>query len=67
LQLLKGEGHSAILLGLLQRWGDRSFAHVLRAQPSRIRREVIDAINYVLPDPGLKHSPFHETYSLAPH
>jgi hypothetical protein len=62
-----GEGHSAILLGLLQRWGDRSFAHVLRAQPSRIRREVIDAINYVLPDPGLKHSPFHETYSLAPH
>ena len=62
-----GEGHSAILLGLLQRWGDRCFAHVLRAQPSRVRRAVIDAINYVLPDPGLKHSPFQETYSLAPH
>lgn len=31
-----GEAHSAILLGLLQRWGDRRFAQVLRAQPSRI-------------------------------
>ena len=62
-----GEGHSAILLGLLQRWGDRRFAHVLRAQPSRVRRAVIDAINYVLPNPGLKHSAFQETYSLAPH
>ena len=62
-----GEGHGAILLGLLQRWGDRRFAHELRAQPSRVRREVIDAINYVLPNPGLKHSPFQRTYSLAPH
>jgi len=62
-----GEAHSAILLGLLQRWGDRRFAQVLRAQPSRIRRAVIDAINYVLPNPGLKDSPFKETYSLAPH
>ena len=27
-----GEAHSAILFGLLQRWGDRRFAHMLRAQ-----------------------------------
>lgn len=62
-----GEAHSVILLGLLQRWGDRRFAHELRAQPSRIRGEVIYAINYVLPNPGLKRSPFQETNSLAPH
>ncbi len=60
-----GEAHCAILHGLLQRWGDRRFAHVLRAQPSRVRRAVIDAIDYVLPNAGLKHSPFQETYSLA--
>ena len=62
-----GEAHSAILLGLLQRWGDRRFAHELRAQSSQVRGAVIDAINYVLPNPGLKHSPFQETNSLAPH
>ena len=60
-----GEAHCAILHGLLQRWGDRRFAHVLRAQPSRVRRAVIDAIDYVLPNAGLKHSPFQETYLLA--
>ena len=61
------EGHSAILLGLLQRWGDRRFAQVLRAQPSRIRRAVIDAIAYAFPEPVWKGSHFPETYSLAPH
>jgi len=36
-----GEGHAAILFGLLQRWGDRRFAHVLRAQKLRVRKAVI--------------------------
>jgi len=39
-----GEAHSAILFGLLQRWVDRRFAHVLRAQKLGIRRAVIDTI-----------------------
>ena len=39
-----GEAHSAILFGLLQRWGDRRFAHVLRAQKREIRKAVIDTI-----------------------
>ncbi len=39
-----GEGHSAVLLGLLQRWGDRHFARVLRAQKPAIRKAVIDTL-----------------------
>ncbi len=61
------EGHGAILLGLLQRWGDQRFARVLRAQPSRIRRAVIDAIAYAFPEPVWKGSHFPETYSLGSH
>ena len=37
-----GEAHAAILFGLLQRWGDRRFAHVLRAQKLSVRKAVID-------------------------
>lgn len=62
-----GEGHSAILLGLLQRWGDQRYAQVLRAQPGRIRRAVIDAIAYAFPESEWKGSHFPKTYSLAPH
>jgi hypothetical protein len=36
-----GEAHAAILFGLLQRWGDRRFAHVLAAQKLAIRKAVI--------------------------
>ena len=45
------EGHSAILLGLLQRWGDRPFSRVLRAQKGPVRKAVIDAIWYAFPYP----------------
>jgi len=33
------EGHCAILFGLLQRWGDRPFSRVLRAQKSRFAKQ----------------------------
>jgi hypothetical protein len=58
-----GEAHSAILFGLLQRWGDRRFAHVLRAQKLGIRRAVIDTI----PMPPGSRLKFPLTYASAPH
>ena len=58
-----GEAHSAILLGLLQRWGDRRFAQVLRAQKRGVRKAVIDNIP-ISPESRLK---FPLTYALAPH
>ena len=58
-----GETHSAILFGLLQRWGDRRFAHVLRAQKLRIRKAVIDTI----PIPPGSRLKFPLTYASAPH
>ena len=58
-----GEGHAAILFGLLQRWGDRRFAHVLRAQKLHIRKAVIDTI----PWPPGSRLKFPLTYASAPH
>lgn len=58
-----GEAHAAILFGLLQRWGDRRFAHVLRAQKLRIRKAIIDAI----PWPPGSRPKFPLTYASAPH
>jgi hypothetical protein len=58
-----GEAHSAVLFGLLQRWGDRRFAHVLRAQKLGIRKAVIDNIP-MLPGSRVK---FPLTYASAPH
>jgi hypothetical protein len=58
-----GEAHSAILFGLLQRWGDRRFAHVLRAQKVRIRKAVMDTI----PMPPGSRLKFPLTYASAPH
>jgi hypothetical protein len=58
-----GEAHSAILFGLLQRWGDRRFAHVLREQKLRIRKAVIDTI----PIPAGSRLKFPLTYASAPH
>ena len=58
-----GEAHSAILFGLLQRWGDRRFAHVLRAQKLVIRKAVMDTIPI---PPGSRHK-FPLTYASAPH
>ena len=57
-----GEAHSAILFGLLQRWGDRRFAHVLRAQKLDIRKAVID--NIAMPTGGARKFPL--TYASAP-
>jgi len=61
------ESHCSIMLGLLQRWGDEPFARVLRRQKPRIRKAVIDAIDYSFSFPGWKPSQFPKTYSLAPH
>jgi hypothetical protein len=58
-----GEAHSAILFGLLQRWGDRRFAHVLRAEKPGIRKAVIDTMPM---PPGSRHK-FPLTCALAPH
>jgi hypothetical protein len=58
-----GEAHSAILFGLLQRWGDRRFAQVLRAQKLDIRKAVID--NIAMPTGGERKFPL--TYASAPH
>ena len=58
-----GEAHSAILFGLLQRWGDRRFAHVLRAQKLGIRKAVIGTI----PMPPGSRLKFPLTYASAPH
>jgi len=61
------DNHCSILLGLLQRWSDDAFARVLRREKARIRKAVIDAIDYSFPHPGWKRTQFPHTYSLAPH
>ena len=58
-----GEGHAAILFGLLQRWGDRRFAHVLRGQKLRVRKAVIDT----MPMPPEGRLKFPLTYAAVPH
>ncbi len=58
-----GEAHSAILFGLLQRWGDRRFARVLRAQKLGIRKAVMDTI----PMPTGSERKFPLTHASAPH
>jgi hypothetical protein len=57
-----GEAHSAILFGLLQRWGDRRFARVLRAQKLDIRKAVMG--NIAMPTGGEHKFPL--TYASAP-
>ena len=58
-----GEAHCAMLFGLLQRWGDKPFAQVLRAQKRGIRKAVIDEI--AMPAGGPLKFPL--TYASAPH
>src|SRR5207245_1828461 len=58
-----GEAHAAVLFGLLQRWGDRRFAHVLSAQKLGIRKAVID--NIPMPPGGRRQFPL--TYAAAHH
>jgi hypothetical protein len=57
------EGHCAILFGLLQRWGDRPFARVLRAQKRPIRKAVREA---VISFPGFKPDIYPLTNASAP-
>ena len=58
------EGHCAILFGLLQRWGDRQFSSVLRAQKADVRKAVFDAVGTF---PYFKPAEFPLTYASAPH
>ena len=58
------EGHCAILFGLLQRWGDRPFSRVLRAQKGQVRKAVFDA---VVSFPYFKPAEFPLTYASGPH
>ncbi len=58
-----GEGHDALIRGLLQRWGDKRFAHVLRAQKLRIREAVIG--NLALSPEDQRKFPL--TYALGSH
>jgi hypothetical protein len=58
------EGHSAILFGMLQRWGDRRFSRVLRAQKRDVRKAVF---NEIASFPTWKPTEFPLTYASAPH
>ena len=58
------EGHCAILFGLLQRWGDRPFPAVLRAQQRSVRKAVIDSVAAF---PACRRNKFPLTYASAPH
>jgi len=59
-----GEANDAILVGLLQRWGDRSFARVLRSQKPAVREGVVAALyNFIGSD--MKRL-FPRTFALAP-
>lgn len=39
-----GEAHAAVLFGLLERWGDKRFADVLRGQKRTVRKAVIETL-----------------------
>ncbi|HEV2805758.1 MAG TPA: hypothetical protein VGW57_12605 [Chthoniobacterales bacterium] len=60
------EGHCVILLGLLQRWGDRPFSRVLRAQKPPVRKAVVGAISS-FSYPMWKPREFPLTNASAPH
>jgi hypothetical protein len=58
-----GEAHAAVLFGLLQRWGDKRFAHLLGAQKLDIRKAVVAD----MPMPLKGRLKFPLTYASAPH
>ena len=61
-----GEAHLEILIGLLQRWGDRPFAHVLRSQKPPVRKAVIDDLERLIRSLGEKPTRlFPRTFALA--
>ena len=60
------EGHCVILLGLLQRWGDRPFARVLRSQKPPVRKAVIDELDSLIRAYGEKPTRlFPRTFASA--
>ena len=59
-----GEGHAAILFGLLQRWGDGPFSRVLRTQKGPVRKAVVNELVYF---PDFKRTEFPLTNASAPH
>jgi len=62
-----GEGHLEILILLLERWGDRPYAHVLRAQKPSVRKAVIDNLDLLIRGYGEKPARlFPRTFALAP-
>jgi len=67
---LMGEGaedNCVILRQLLRLWGDPAYARVLAVESPKLKKAVIDALDYTWPYPGWRpaHSP--KTYCLAPH
>ncbi len=67
---LMGEGadtNCEILLQLLHTWGDTSYAHVLAAEPHKVRTAVVSALDYSWPSPGWQPKDFPVTYRLAKH
>ena len=58
------EGYCAILFGLLQRWGDRKFSRVLRAQKNSVRKAVFDVVTTF---PYFKRAEFPLTYASGAH
>ena len=61
------EDHCAILHDLLQVWGDRRFAAVLRGESPRTRKAVVAALDYSWRYPGWQPAEFPQTYQLAAH
>ena len=67
---LMGEGAEAncdILFQLLRVWGDSAYASVLAAEPRKVRKAVIDALDYSWPYPGWRPTEYPITYRLAHH
>lgn len=59
-----GEGHAAILFALLQRWGDKPFARVLRAQKRTVRKAVCNEVEAF---PEFGRAQFPMTYASGRH
>ena len=67
---LMGEGAEAngdILQQLLRVCGDRAYASVLAAEPPKVRKAVIDALDYSWLYPGWRPSEYSLTHRLAQH
>jgi hypothetical protein len=59
------ETHADVLWALLRRWGDRSFARVLRRLPAPARARVLCDIDFAAEADWSRRFP--KTFGLAPH